>query len=244
MIVYLVSTLLLTPHMRKAQLVKYFFTLETAQESLHKLNIKQPSEPSKKLQIVWFMFFFHAVLVILFFQIFFPNFWSVALFFFVALFTISGVFAKIRLMLDLVSRKLDLLNWHLDDLNNRWPLFLPRPPDVTFSEFASVAAWRSTHFVVYNRYVRDITPEKIFYFNQAHFQIYSAYKALNKIVSLDLLALTFHQAAFTVLKSLFLLTRDANNVSYLLTYIAIYLSSSFLVLMTYTTRVKEKVKLN
>lgn len=237
-----VCSLILFPYLRKEKLVSYFVSMESVQESLHKLNIRQLPEPSKKLQICWAIFFFHVVFVVVFTCTSTTRYWLVLAASVTSTITITGVYAKLHVMLDIVSRKFNLLNWHLDDLNNRWPLFLPRPPDVTFSELASVSSWRRSHFVLYNRHVRDVTPDKIWTFNQAHFQIYSAHRALNNVCSMDLLALTFYQGVFVVFVSYILLTEDTERImKYCSIYIMIFNSTSFFVLLTYATKIKEKV---
>lgn len=237
-----VCSLILLPHIQKEKLVSFFVSMETAQESLHRLNIRQLPEPSQKIQICWVIFFFHMVIVEVSVYACTTRDWLVFATTLIITITITGVYAKMRVMLDIVNRKFNLLNWHLDDLNNRWPLFLPRPPDVTFSDFTSVSSWRRTHFVLYDRFVRDVTPDKISTFNRAHFHIYSAYRALNNVCSVDLLALTFYQGVVVVLVLYLLLTEDSDRVlKYFYVYIMIYNSTSFLVLLTYATKIKEKV---
>lgn len=239
-----VCSLLLFPHLRKEKLVSFFVDMESAQQALHKLNIRQLPEPSKKLQICWVIFFSHVVIVEVIVYASTSKDWLVLVTTAVSTLIISGTYTKIRVMLDIVNRKFNLLNWHLDDLNNRWPLFVPRPPDVTFSEFASVSSWRRTHFVLYNRFVRDVTPNKILTFNQAHFHIYSAYRALNDMCSIDLLALTFYQGVSVVFALHFVLTEETDRImAYFSIFIIIYNSTSFFVVLTYATKAKEKVNL-
>lgn len=148
---------------------------------------------------------------------------------------------QVRAMMALVLDKLNHLNWHLDDLNNRWPLFLPRPPDVTFSELSSVASWRRTKFVNYDRNVREITPLKIQKFNLAHLKLFCAYRSLNKIFSLELFVFTLYMGPYIML-TVSGLSRIGFQHQFVVLFVhAVLTVGSFAVLLTYATNVKEKV---
>lgn len=167
-------------------LIKFFRIMESAQRSLFSLNIRQPPSPSKKSQTVWIAVMFTPKLMAVICQLI-VSVSVVRISSLANTMVVTGTSCKIRVLLDLVNGKLELLNWHLDDLNNRWPVFLPRPPDVSFRELSCVREWRRTKFIQEDQDTRTVTPEKIRNFNKAHLKLVYAMKTLNSIFSLTVL---------------------------------------------------------
>lgn len=179
--------LVLTAFTSSESLVKFFRIMESAQRSLFTLNIRQPPIPSRTTQLVWL-----AVLstpkLLAFILLFLEGNYFHLLCFLPNTLVVTGTAAKMTVLLNLVSQKFELLNWHLDDLNNRWPVFLPRPPDVSFKELSCVREWRKTKFIVESEDNRTVTVEKINTFNKAHLKLVYAFNTLNSAFSFTCLA--------------------------------------------------------
>lgn len=181
------TVLVLNAFLSSETLIKFFRIMESAQRSLLALNIRQPPHPTNRSQIVWLLVLFSpkvlSVVCHLFKRSYFP-----ALSGLLHLMVVTGTACLVRVLLSLVHGKLELLNWHLDDLNNRWPIFLPRPPDVSFRDLSCVREWRRSKFILESEDNRTVTAEKIRNFNKAHLKLTYALKTLKTVFSVTLLA--------------------------------------------------------
>lgn len=177
------SVLILTSFTSIEYLLKFFRIMESAQRSMFSLNIQQPPNPSQIAQLVWLAILFTPRLitsVCMFLEGKYVDLMCMLTTYLI----VTGTAAKMRVLLSVVSEKLELLNWHLDDLNNRWPLFLPRPPDVSFKDLSCVREWRKTKFILDSEDNRTVTVEKVRLFNKAHLKLVYAFNTLNSVFSI------------------------------------------------------------
>ncbi|XP_046671089.1 putative gustatory receptor 28b [Homalodisca vitripennis] len=236
-------TVLVTPVLTRDSLVKFFKIIESAQEALFNLNIRQPRSPSMLSQICWLAFFTVPLLMSIVVSTFSPISYSTAAISVAHPIVFYGTLSKMRIMMQLVKEKFDLLNWHLDDLNNRWPLFLPRPPDVTCSEFICVEKWRKTKYVHYDENHRQITSLKIEAFNRAHIKLCYAFHTLNYVFSVDSLVMTLCVGTIVMGECFSAITNPYNLQWRYTPYFivsAIHIATSFITVLTVATNIKEQ----
>ncbi|KAG8273370.1 hypothetical protein J6590_021325 [Homalodisca vitripennis] len=234
--------LLISPFLTCRTLSRFFMIMESAQQNLFELNIRQPPNPSVRSQICWMAFMFAPGCAI--FGILCLN-TSIAYIIplFIENLVAVGTVCKMRVLFHLMNEKFGLLNWHLDDLNNRWPLFLPRPADVSFRELPSVALWRRKKFVLPSHDTRTVTAEKIRNFNKAHLKLYYAYRTLNSLFYWPGLLMCVHTGTNLVFNTflLFSTVEGKKIVTYvILMYNIANRILSLGVMLTMTTKIEEK----
>ncbi|KAG8273371.1 hypothetical protein J6590_021326 [Homalodisca vitripennis] len=234
--------LLTSPFLTYRTLSRFFMIMESAQQTLFDLNIRQPPNPSVRSQICWMALMFAPGCAIFGILCFNTSIAYIIPLLIENLVTV-GTACKMRVLFHLVNEKFGLLNWHLDDLNNRWPLFLPRPADVSFRELPSVALWRRKKFVLPSHDTRTVTAEKIRNFNKAHLKLYYAYRTLNSLFYWPGLIMCVHTGTNLVYITFLLFStvggkRFLTSVIFMLNIANRILSLG--VMLTMTTKIEEK----
>ncbi|KAG8325724.1 hypothetical protein J6590_059409 [Homalodisca vitripennis] len=141
------------------------------------------------------------------------------------------------------ERKIRSAHWHLDDLNNRWPLFLPRPADVSFRELPSVALLRRKKFVLPSHDTRTVTAEKIRNFNKAHLKLYYAYRTLNSLFYWPGLIMCVHTGTNLVYTTFLLFSTFEGKQFLTIVILLLTIANRILslgVILTMTTKIEEK----
>ncbi|KAG8259643.1 hypothetical protein J6590_008678 [Homalodisca vitripennis] len=225
-------------------LSRFFMIMESAQQNLFDLNIRQPPNPSVRSQICWMALMFAPSCAMIGLLISYEsNVYYVISATFEGLVTV-GTACKMRVLFHLLNEKFGLLNWHLDDLNNRWPLFLPRPTDVSFRELPSVALWRRKKFVLLRHDTRTVTAEKIRNFNKAHLKLYYAYRTLNSLFYWSGLIMCVNSGTNLVYNT-FLLFSSFRLKGFIINVILVLSIANRIlylgVMLTMTTKIEEKV---
>lgn len=86
----------------------------------------------------------------------------------------------------LIKNKFELLNWHLDYLNNIVPLYLLPNEAKILLENKTKEEHVKDKFIDYASNVRETSVEKIRAFNQIHFLLYSSCKIIDRYFSLQI----------------------------------------------------------
>ena len=143
------------------------------------------------------------------------------------------------LLLFVVESKLASINWHLDYLTNRVPVYLAFPDDEIFIESKIHAKGVPEKFVKYTDDVRLVTAHKIRTFNQIHFLLYSTSNLIAKYFSLQLLFCIL-TTAFHAFKLFIKIFDSAENIYQRATIIVFIIFNTMLVF--YVANICHKIK--
>lgn len=202
---------ILTPLSLTKTYSKLFGRLEYLENLIHSLNITQKQIPTKCCIYTWISYV--VALIVLHCYITFYTFRinlieGVG---FIACYTAFNVCVIHLLQLLLVVKsKLVSVNWHLDYLNNKVPVYLVPPDDKIFIENKIHGEDVAEKFVNYSTDVRRVTVDKIKAFNQIHFLLYSSCNLIAKYFSLQILL--FVLAAVLQGMKLFIMVFDPDIV--------------------------------
>lgn len=200
---------ILTPLLQRNTYSKLLVSVEYVEKLIHDLNITQSQSPTTFYVRTWIAYLVLVLMCHCYITFFLLESTLIVGVGFVACYMAYTIciFHLLSLLI-VVKSKLVSINWHLDYLNNKFPVYLTPPDDRIFIEKKIRGKDVAGKFVDYGADVRRITEHKIIMFNRIHFLLYSSCNLIAKYFSLQIFL--FVLTAILQAMKLFIMMFDQN----------------------------------
>lgn len=193
----------LMPILLRNTYLKMMKAIDKIEKLMHSINISQTQSPNRHCLFFWLFLTFSVVgyttlLVCLLVE------WSLASAIGGMLWYSSYAISLVHVLslLFVLKSKIVSVNWHLEYLNNKVPVYLLPPDDGIFLEKKIHGEHVEGKFVNYCADVRRVTANKIKTFNRIHFLLYLSCNLLSKYFALPMFLCVLYTALCGVITAL------------------------------------------
>lgn len=220
--------------------------LNRIQKLLHSVNVKQRENPSKLQQYVWIsLALLSSVLfsVSIYIQLHSPLHIPVAVIIYSCI--LEAAMLQILSVLIVLEHRFTLINWHLDYLNNKAPLYLSSYEKRLFLQNKMCNKNVHDMFVDFTLNTKEISAHKIKTYNQIHFLLFACCTLFNTYFSLQILFFVFRTVS-TAMTTCIVIFDPRYKIPYFqITYFIIsFISTIWLINLTkLCSKIKTKVRI-